>query len=331
MLTFKLKSLLLAVTLILSAEGALASSIEYSISDLGLCGTNSNYAGTSDGWSLPNTGGWSFSNQMVGKYANTAEGFVRINGVSTGIGGLPGSSTGDSNLNAVNSAGAAAGSAINANDNTVAVIYSGGALHDLSSVLGGTFSEALAINTSGQITGDVLDSSGLSHAFISDGSTAVLLPALEAGGWSMGVGISDNGWVTGYASVSGGATEHAFLYNGSISLDLGALSGQYSSGNSVNSSGWVVGTTDTDVFLYDGVAMRGLTSLLDATSSAVWSLSDAYTINDADQIIGTAGLKSAYGECHNILMTPASGTVVTPSTPVTYIFRSPLPGVTAPK
>ncbi len=88
--------------------------------------------------------------------------------------------------------------------------------------------------------------------------------------------------------------------------NLGALGpDDESSAEGINDQGLVVGLSSGPVFdrafLYDGIAMTELTTLLDSTGTG-WQLTDASGINNAGQIVGT-GVNPA-GRVHAYLLTP---------------------------
>jgi probable HAF family extracellular repeat protein len=84
----------------------------------------------------------------------------------------------------------------------------------------------------------------------------------------------------------------AFLWNGGVLQNLGTLGGSTSSASGVNSEGWVVGTSLTagnlssDGFLWMDGSMLDLNNLLPIGSG--WTITGAYAINDADDILASA-------------------------------------------
>jgi probable HAF family extracellular repeat protein len=122
--------------------------------------------------------------------------------------------------------------------------------------------------------------------------------------------INESGMVAGKAMLADFSTFHAFLVtprnglwdddsNGntlsnSYMVDLGTLGGVNSEANGLNDCGYVVGDSDTaqtnrHAFLFDGVVLWDLNSLIDTNSG--WVLTDAEDINSAGIIVG-AGIVS---------------------------------------
>src|SRR5215471_9567114 len=120
--------------------------------------------------------------------------------------------------------------------------------------LGGDSSEAFAINDQGQITGDsyLAQDSGL-RAFLSSGGQMTNLGVLAQGKYSQGFGINNSGVVVGWSNLTyTGSVYHAFVYSNGKMQDLNKL----------------------------------------IPSNSGWTLSTAYSINDAGQIVGYGTLRN---------------------------------------
>ncbi len=174
------------------------------------------------------------------------------------------------------------------NDGTYrAFLYDGKTMHDLSSVIGSSYSVGNHVNLSDQVTGIFVDNS-VFHAFRYYGGSVVDLNNLSGVNWSKGYGINDSGWVAGTANMGSGS--HAFFYNGSTITDLGNFSGisGTSEGRGINSTGQVTGwgTSDSSkgyfhAFRHDGGKMTDLGTLGGNNSYG-------NAINDAGQVTGSA-------------------------------------------
>lgn len=155
--------------------------------------------------------------------------------------------------------------------------------------LGGSWSSAFAVNNAGVVAGTSTLANGRDDAFYYKAGVMQGLGTL-GGANSYGLAISQNGFVAGNSQTSAGYL-HGFVWNGSGMQDLGTLGGTMSSANGVNSSGWVVGSSttkgniSTDAFLWQSGVMQDLNALLPVGSG--WTLTDAYAINDAGDILAT--------------------------------------------
>jgi len=106
--------------------------------------------------------------------------------------------------------------------------------------------------------------------------------------------------VAGAGDTAGNASRHATIWSQQGKADLGTLGGASSDANDINDindindSGWVEGRSSlgngiSHAFLWNGSAMTDLNSLLDAdVRAAGWVITEAYGINDAGAIVGTA-------------------------------------------
>ena len=131
---------------------------------------------------------------------------------------------------------------------------------------------------------------------------------------SHGYGINFSGQVTGYARTVGNA-DHAFLYSSGTMQDLGTLGGTSSVGWGINASGQITGDATTvgnaadHAFLYDGVRMIDLNTLIDPLSG--WELQRGEGINDVGQITGYGTIN---GQTHAFLLTPSGVPEIDPAT-----------------
>jgi probable HAF family extracellular repeat protein len=165
-----------------------------------------------------------------------------------------------------------------------ALLYSGGTIQDLGTVVGGEVSKALGVNDSGQVIGISVNGGGNTNAFIynlNSGSITHILPAYQSVTYPLA--INNLGQVVGYSGGNG----TPFLYsNGSITY-LPGFGGIGGSADGINNLGQVVGYSDLaggdglapSAFLYYNGVMTDL-----GTFGATESWADA--INDNGWIVG---------------------------------------------
>jgi probable HAF family extracellular repeat protein len=194
---------------------------------------------------------------------------------------------------AINDAGMVVGSSRTASVSH-AVAWNAGAVSSLGSLPGGLSSAAASVNNSGVATGTSdagpRGPSGIrQHAVIYKQGQVI---DLGAAGLTQSVGrvINDAEQVVGsYVTAKG--ERHAFLYGGGKAKDLGTLGGTGSDAWGINDSGHVVGSSQVDsspnthAFLFRNGRMVDLNSYLIPGSG--WTLVQAQSINDRDQIVGT--------------------------------------------
>lgn len=142
------------------------------------------------------------------------------------------------------------------------------------------------------------------HAFYYQGGSLQDLGTL-GGTSSAGNALNDAGDVVGWSQLAGDLVQHAFLYHGGSLLDLGTLGGSGAAALGINDAGTIVGNSvladgsTQHAFVYLGgklLDLNGLTSL-----SGGWQLTDAFDVNGAGQILGTACLG---GSCSAVVLSP---------------------------
>lgn len=166
-----------------------------------------------------------------------------------------------------------------------AFIHSGGAMQDLGTA-GWEESCAFAINAYGDVAGRVHSAPSAQAPFVySRGSMIVLSAATQGAAGD----VNDRGEATGYY-VDGAGETRAFLYAAGALRDLGTLGGTYSIAMALNNAGMVVGhatgaSGEQRAFVWDGAAMRDLNALVVSGLGPGHTLTHAYDINDAGQIV----------------------------------------------
>ena len=235
--------------------------------------------------------------------------FSYIGGTLTDINPLLSQNYFYSNASAINDSGAVGGLAYPFVGEAVrGFIYQGGSIQYLGT-LGGDFSGVAALNKLGAATG-VASFEGPAlvqpyHAIYYANGVLQDLGAL-GGERSSGEDLNDAGDVVGWAELEGeDYATHPFLYRDGKLLDLGTLGGRNGEAHAINNLGAIVGNAYLagdailHAFLYLDGQMVDLNSLVDPLGG--WTLTAAYDINDAGQILGTA----CQGDhCASVLLSP---------------------------
>ncbi|MCV2352486.1 PEP-CTERM sorting domain-containing protein [Paucibacter sp. Y2R2-4] len=198
------------------------------------------------------------SGTVAGQSTNQA---VRwVNGVMSSLPGLGGSVSG---AWALNDAGQIVGdSGLSGDVTSHATLWTNGAVTDLGTLSGGTYSSAWGINAQGHVIGyaDKDNNQNFTTGVLWKNGQMIDLGTL-GGDASEARGINKNDWVVGGAWLSNNAVEHATLWSGSSWLDLnGAVLGGLGSfaylelATAVNDAGQIVGygktlSGDTRAFL----------------------------------------------------------------------------------
>lgn len=197
---------------------------------------------------------------------------------------------------AMNSAGQVVGS-MTAGEGSHAFFYDGAAVFDLGT-LGGVSSHANGLNDSGAIVGNSLTTGGTWQAFVYTNGAMSGLPFSEA---SYARGVNNAGTIVGTFNVPVPGSEfnefrtRAFTYANGVVTNLGVLGRDYPeniSGVGINDAGIAVGSSELiaapdyprEAFVYGAGGMQGLGNLGGQSS-------DAYAINDAGQVVGSAGVE----------------------------------------
>ncbi len=251
-------------------------------------------------------------------------GFTSANGHMTQLNPLGGGGT-FVDANAINSSGQVAGSSgVNYDEETHAVIFSGGSPSDLGT-LGTLYSSSYAhgINDSGTAVGWVEvavsgQAANQDRAFVYSGGGMSSLGTL-GGLQSYAYAINNSGQIVGYSDTSTSGVENAFLYSNGTMTDLDTVNSGYSKALAINASGEAVGyaepwasdaagggyasgnTLNIDAVSFYSGTMTDLNSLIDP--SLGWTLESAQGVNASGQIVGYGVIN---GNTHAFLLTPAS-------------------------
>lgn len=258
-------------------------------------------------------------NQDVNKHAVLWE-----NGKTTALGTLGGTF---SWALAINDQNQVVGEATNASGAYQAFLWQNGAMTALSTLPGGAnptvagdiYSDALAINDGGQAVGFSVTTGGVTHAALWQNGTVTDLGLFPGGGsFSTADGINNLGQVVGYALTAGNVQQAALWENGTVT-DLGGLIANGVSGaSSINQSGVIVGQAATNAgntiehaVVWQNGVITDLNSLLPANSG--WVLTDAFSINDGNQVVGEGTLNGAETGFELTLISGAGAPVITPA------------------
>jgi probable HAF family extracellular repeat protein len=233
-----------------------------------------------------------------GSVVGTSQGLATVwkNGTAERLGTLGGD---DSNGIAINDFGYVTGASLRADGKRHAFLAANGQLIDLGA-LGGSWSAGYAINNAGQIAGASNTSSGAYHAFLWDQATGMRDLGTLGGRESRAFALNSSGAVAGAATLPSGQYRAALWSTDGSITNLGTLGGLCSYAYGVNDDGFAVG------YSYDGQGRSRafvwadgmLFDLNDLAQNAPgWSLTAAYGINAAGQIVGTGtfnGSNSAF-------------------------------------
>lgn len=208
----------------------------------------------------------------------------------------------------VNRAGQVAGTWVDAAGENHAFLYSGGVARDIGN-LGAGSARATGINDAGDVVGSsFLAGFTAFQAFLYRDGVMRSLGTL-GGPSSWAAGINDGGQVAGTSFIDD-ETLHAFLYGEGGLRDIGSFGGASTEARGLNNAGWVVGysTYADDVpgidfssaFVYRDGALVDLNMVVER--AGVWSILDAYGINDAGPIAATACTE--FGDCRAVRLDP---------------------------
>jgi probable HAF family extracellular repeat protein len=175
-------------------------------------------------------------------------------------------------------------------------LYDSRGLTDLGA-LGDGSSYAYRINEAGSIVGtSYVDEQTYGFLYAAGAMTA-----LPLGAWSNANDINNAGVITGtYAGTDGDGDyqPHAYTYANGVMTDLGTL-GYGTYGNAINDLGHVAGTAEiagppnrpTDPFFYSDGVMQNIGNF-----GGIFS--NAWAMNNQDQIVGSAGGESIDGNLY---------------------------------
>lgn len=223
---------------------------------------------------------------------------------------------------AVNNLGVVAGTY-----NSHAFIEQNGVLTDLGT-LGGTSSAAYGINDYNQVVGSASLPDGSQHAALwQNGMVVDLGPAVAYG-------------INNHSQIVGQAGFHVVWWNSTgVMQDLGTFGGTHATATAINNNGQIVGTTYYTVsgtswlsgergFIWDPNAGSSLLPLYPGDSA-----SRATALNDAGQVVGTAGT-IAFGALPNSGHYSAQNIVLWPnatSTPANLVSITGYSGYDGPR
>lgn len=226
-------------------------------------------------------------------------GFLYSQGTVTDLGTLGGAST---YANGINHTAQVVGTSDPGDAVGTAFIYQHGSMVAIPAGNGSNSSEASAINDHGVVTGRGSTETSLTPFVYDNGILTILRDAQGQVPLGAGADINNAGVVTGSARFAGSTRTSAFLYESGVVRSIGSLGGNWSSGASLNERGEVVGASTLadgsihNAFFYShATGMLNLNDLIDAGSG--WVLSDATSINEAGQIVGSGlynGVQRAY-------------------------------------
>jgi probable HAF family extracellular repeat protein len=198
-------------------------------------------------------------------------------------------------------------------------LYSpGGGTVDLGT-LGGLNSYGVAVNNAGVVAGNSeYDNTDQRHAFIYSDGTMRDLGTL-GGAYSEVTALNDNGVAVGYSYRANDNVQRAVMYvDGQVIQIGGSAAWANSAAFGINNAGKVVGATEEFggglfPFLYSGGVMQNLSTMVEPG----WDLSQAFAINDRDQILAVG--YSPEGIYQYVLLTPDGASISLVPEPGQYI------------
>lgn len=208
----------------------------------------------------------------------------------------------------VNRAGQVAGTWVDEAGENHAFLYSAGLMRDIGN-LGANSARATGINQAGAVVGSsfLADFTAFQAFLYRDGVMRSLGTLGGPSSWA--AAINDNWQVAGTSYIDDDI-QHAFLYSGGVMQDIGSFGGAFTEARGLNNNGWVVGFSTyaddipgidfSSAFLYRDGSMFDLNLIVERPG--VWSILDAYGINDAGQIAATACTE--FGDCRAVLLNP---------------------------
>jgi len=148
---------------------------------------------------------------------------------------------------------------------------------------GGSIGEARGVNNAGVVTGEAYDAQGEIRAFRWDPSSGIEDIGTLGGDGAVANSINETGQICGTAAMEN-AYAHAFLWEDGKMMDLSpSFPEEYSTAWGINNHGVVVGEFRVNAAMWkDG-------EYIDLGFSGV-----ALDINDLDQVVGQAGVSSAF-------------------------------------
>ena len=216
----------------------------------------------------------------AGTGAGNVQAVLYSGGVLEQLGTFGGSS---SYGNAINDAGAIAGTFIAASGEQHGFLYQAGRFVDIGA---GTSGEG--INARGDVVGGRQNDDGMNGYLYSDGALRNL-NNLRTGKQGVAVDVNDAGQVAGTSTLDFRVPDpavHPYLYRKGDTLDLGGLGDNHiTRAAAINNAGQIAGTSEAadggHVFLIDGATMRDLGGFGEGT----------LTVNDLNEhgsLVGTA-------------------------------------------
>jgi probable HAF family extracellular repeat protein len=181
---------------------------------------------------------------------------------------------------------------------THAFVWRDGVIFDIGVGLG-VSNEAHGMNEHGDVVGSVTLDHDTQHAFLWRRNGERVDLGTLGGPYGIALGINKHGQVVGVSSTAENHN-HAFLWQDGTMTDLGTLAGGSVSGaNSINDRGQIVGVSDIAGGFFRAVLWKdGSISDLGTLGGAS---SQAFSINEAGEISGTASISLTSGETHAAL------------------------------
>lgn len=281
-------SLATLACILTAGAGLCAAQTSYTVTDLGVLGTNGYSVARAVNATGEVTGAAGENN------SNISDIFVYSNGTMSSLGTLGGTS---GIGNGINSSGQVAGYSTNSYGTYRAFLSTGSTLTDIGD-LGGGSAVAYALNDLGAVVGSAVTAKGENHPFLYRNGRMIDLGTLGSSGndwWNSAQSVNNSGVVVG-TSYDAQGNFFGFVWKSGKMTKMGTLGGPWSQAYAVNNKGQITGLGYTKNGSAHGFiancatcALKDLGTFAGSTST-VWG----FAINDSGVVVGQSTFQNTY-------------------------------------